>query len=497
MKLKIITVALLTPSLALAELAPPYFRAVNPDPKLIHRDLPHHEYLNVFGNNHGGAGKIYSQEVDNSFFGLIKEHRLLVADYSWALTSGEYTSTPDNPQVPFAVTMSCSARQTVTTGSNPFQSSIAISPPWVSFGTNLDYYAGSALDTTGELAASNQLLLSGRIFMGRPGRKLRPILVAKGAHDLSQMKTDYQAWADPQHIEEDIHEETEDNPFFIRAFAFNSSVAATRRAAFAKQDLPSSKNWVRFGPSSPSFFIAEEKKFALQFSLHKEETGEQQQEGPEEMMIGTILGFTPKVVAVTNGYGVASSSARRVVHVEASHTMDFVIEWIDAYSDLDIKPVDPVTGTPGLQGPGNPFLTKWQKWNGTEYETVDEIGGFFSSSGSNVSLDVPAGTYSILVKSKGCLAKRFGGIVAGTGSDQNQVRDYFQFSGDINEDNSIDLLDAFALSDHYLKTADEPSFDVPDENGISPSDADLNGDGSVDLLDYFLISNNYNMVGDE
>ena len=59
-------------------------------------------------------------------------------------------------------------------------------------------------------------------------------------------------------------------------------------------------------------------------------------------------------------------------------------------------------------------------------------------------------------------------------------------NGDINTDNSVDLLDYFVLSDAYNK----PSVvDGPTRF------ADLNRDGMVDLLDYFSLSNSYGKEG--
>jgi hypothetical protein len=61
-------------------------------------------------------------------------------------------------------------------------------------------------------------------------------------------------------------------------------------------------------------------------------------------------------------------------------------------------------------------------------------------------------------------------------------------NGDVNGDNSVDLLDYFALSDAYGSSVGDPTFNA---------EADLNGDDSVDLLDYFILSDNYGLEGDE
>lgn len=58
--------------------------------------------------------------------------------------------------------------------------------------------------------------------------------------------------------------------------------------------------------------------------------------------------------------------------------------------------------------------------------------------------------------------------------------------GDANGDDSVDLLDYFALSDSYNLSTGDAGFDAG---------ADFNRDGSVDLLDYFILSDSYNVSG--
>jgi len=59
--------------------------------------------------------------------------------------------------------------------------------------------------------------------------------------------------------------------------------------------------------------------------------------------------------------------------------------------------------------------------------------------------------------------------------------------GDANDDNSVDLLDYFLLSDSYNLAEGDSGYDV---------NADFNRDTAVDLLDYFILSDNYNAAGD-
>lgn len=60
-------------------------------------------------------------------------------------------------------------------------------------------------------------------------------------------------------------------------------------------------------------------------------------------------------------------------------------------------------------------------------------------------------------------------------------------NGDANDDQSVDLLDYFALSDSYNLVLGDPNYNAG---------ADFNGDDSVDLLDYFVLSDSYNLSGD-
>jgi hypothetical protein len=64
--------------------------------------------------------------------------------------------------------------------------------------------------------------------------------------------------------------------------------------------------------------------------------------------------------------------------------------------------------------------------------------------------------------------------------------DLTMVGGDANGDDSVDLLDYFALSDSYNLSTGDAGFDAG---------ADFNRDGSVDLLDYFILSDSYNVSG--
>jgi len=98
---------------------------------------------------------------------------------------------------------------------------------------------------------------------------------------------------------------------------------------------------------------------------------------------------------------------------------------------------------------------------------------------------LPAGNYDITFQGSHWLRKLKGNVAITAGSNSVSAS---LLNGDVNGDNSVDLLDYFALSDAYGSSLGDPTFDAG---------ADLNGDDSVDLLDYFILSDNYGLVGDE
>lgn len=130
------------------------------------------------------------------------------------------------------------------------------------------------------------------------------------------------------------------------------------------------------------------------------------------------------------------------------------------------------------------------------YEIRDNVTNEILGSGNTTVIDA-AGNYKISgltqnrtvrvrIKCDKWLAKITAPIVAGTGPIT--VPTLTLLGGDSNNDNSVDLLDYFDLSDSYNL--------VLGDSGYNPQ-ADFNGDDSVDLLDYFILSDNYNLVGDD
>jgi hypothetical protein len=104
------------------------------------------------------------------------------------------------------------------------------------------------------------------------------------------------------------------------------------------------------------------------------------------------------------------------------------------------------------------------------------------------------GVYKVLVKSSHWLQKQ---TTATTTAGSVTGRNVSLMNGDINGDNSVDLLDYFRLSDAYNLDSTAPGWAYPAIDGSQLREADLNEDGSVDLLDYFILSDRYNQVGDE
>lgn len=100
--------------------------------------------------------------------------------------------------------------------------------------------------------------------------------------------------------------------------------------------------------------------------------------------------------------------------------------------------------------------------------------------------------YEIDTKPKGFLRRKVT-VDLTTGST---VAPLNLLAGDIDNTNTIDLLDYFALSEHYGLDSSWPFWNTIGVIGSAPVDADLNRDESVDLLDYFILSSNYGLEGD-
>jgi hypothetical protein len=78
-----------------------------------------------------------------------------------------------------------------------------------------------------------------------------------------------------------------------------------------------------------------------------------------------------------------------------------------------------------------------------------------------------------------------GGVVISTSGASGQTASLT--NGDINGDNSIDLLDFNKLSLAWRSTIGSSNWNA---------NADLNGDGSVNILDWNILSKNWKKTGD-
>lgn len=113
--------------------------------------------------------------------------------------------------------------------------------------------------------------------------------------------------------------------------------------------------------------------------------------------------------------------------------------------------------------------------------TLDKHGYF-------TAVTSKTGACEVFAKVGSYLSKKIGDVTY-SGTLRMQAFDMMAFdkSGDANGDDSVDLLDYFALSDSYNLVLGDSGYDAA---------ADFNGDDSVDLLDYFILSDNYNLVGE-
>lgn len=130
-------------------------------------------------------------------------------------------------------------------------------------------------------------------------------------------------------------------------------------------------------------------------------------------------------------------------------------------------------------------------------EVVAEQTVALGANGEYTAMDPNQGTggvYKVLVKSSHWLQKQ---TTATTTGGSVTGRNVSLINGDINGDNSVDLLDYFALSDAYNLDSSAAGWSYPGLDGSKLKDADLNEDDSVDLLDYFILSDRYNLIGDE
>ncbi|NEN24792.1 hypothetical protein G3O08_14910 [Cryomorpha ignava] len=110
-----------------------------------------------------------------------------------------------------------------------------------------------------------------------------------------------------------------------------------------------------------------------------------------------------------------------------------------------------------------------------------------STSGTFVinSIDIPAGTYDVLVKVQGALAVLSQDVVLSAGS--NSLTTGPVVLGDINNNNVINVLDLSVFSASFLTTAGSPGYNFL---------ADLNCDGVINIFDVSILGAGFNQTGD-
>ena len=126
----------------------------------------------------------------------------------------------------------------------------------------------------------------------------------------------------------------------------------------------------------------------------------------------------------------------------------------------------------------NVFNQDFPSLNAVFYTTMD-VNGNFSSP------EFPSGSYNLLIKVQGYLARLYPNteIVSGTNSlDVNSL-----IPGDLNGDNFVNLLDISVINAAFGSTAGDSNY-----NPI----ADLNCDGLVNVLDVSVLNTSFGLAGE-
>lgn len=117
------------------------------------------------------------------------------------------------------------------------------------------------------------------------------------------------------------------------------------------------------------------------------------------------------------------------------------------------------------------------------------------SLGANGSFVVSTqlkGPYLVRVKVSHWLSK---GIMTTFGTGATSPT-WALLNGDIDEDNSVTLLDYDIFSAYFDKSSGDADWNVVGPNGFKPKAADLDGDDFVTLIDYDVFSKNFDKSGD-
>ena len=125
----------------------------------------------------------------------------------------------------------------------------------------------------------------------------------------------------------------------------------------------------------------------------------------------------------------------------------------------------------------------------TAGQVVRTLTGASRADGTfEIPLDpsVPSGTYQLSLKSPCMLRRTIGAVTFASEGASNVI--FNLITGDINDDNIIDLNDYLLLAETFDLTVGQ--------GGFNPS-ADLNLDGTIDLGDYLILVQAMDQIGDE
>jgi hypothetical protein len=102
------------------------------------------------------------------------------------------------------------------------------------------------------------------------------------------------------------------------------------------------------------------------------------------------------------------------------------------------------------------------------------------------------GTYDMEIKMAPFLVRKFQGVTLGQGPVTLPIH---LWSGDIDQDNVVSILDYIALSSFYERDSTQAGW-ADDIDGIRPVDCDLDKDGTISIIDYLVLSGSYDLSGD-
>src|SRR6266545_3994415 len=108
-----------------------------------------------------------------------------------------------------------------------------------------------------------------------------------------------------------------------------------------------------------------------------------------------------------------------------------------------------------------------------------------STNGGFTVRDIPAGTYDVEVKHSQSLSRRANRLTFSAGATTSQTLGML-LTGDVNDDNAVNIVDFSLLSASFGKTQGQPGFNAR---------GDLDATNAVDILDFSLLSSNFGRTG--